>query len=210
MAPRTSRARYGRALALLGLDRLREAAREIEEVLELRDEPAYRLTGAGIYERLAAEYNRRGIRTQVYRSLRRAAELLPAPGSVPSITHTLEDLEKDFRGRVEQLTAILGKDRSDGGAWVQLAATYAAYGHYAEAERIFNDIFGQAERAGQEPPVEALLPYAFYFWQWRDTEEGYRRAAEIYREVLERDPDLPEPLEQLEACNRALSEGDHR
>jgi tetratricopeptide (TPR) repeat protein len=188
---------YARALALLGLGRVREAAEEIERALvTLRTEEAL-LTAAAIHEKLAIEYEARGNRAFAYRGLRRSWEIFHDPVANAGVRRALDAMQADRDHREKGLLERVRRNPSDGEAWLELASTYAQYGEYAAAEPIYLDLLRRARGTAR---LDVMFHYALYFWQWRDTPEAFHRAAALYEEILRAEPGLEEARRQLAIC----------
>ena len=82
-----------------------------------------------------------------------------------------------------------------------LASLQAYFGFYEAAEEKFRKLLG-SEPAKSDPRV--AYAYAYYFWQTKDTAEGYERAMEIYRRLLEAEPGFPGVSRELEICRAGL------
>ncbi len=197
---------YARALVHLALGRLHEAAADIEGALRMLPNLDTRRNAAGIFEALAMDYNRSdetpgGNRARTFACLRRAWEVYPDPEANRGVRRALDEMEKDFASRTADLKARVRAQPEDGETWLLLASTLAAYGDYAQAGDLFADLLAE-QHLGRTPDV--LLPYALFFWQWRDTEEGYRKAAEVYEEILRQEPDHAEAKKGLERCRERM------
>jgi tetratricopeptide (TPR) repeat protein len=199
--PSSTMARYARSLALYGRGELREAAELIEVVLEEEPTEEREHAAAGIYEKLAKQYNAEGNRARTVECLRRSFELLPDPAENRGVRAALDAIEADFERTAAPLRIAVRRAPGDLESWLGLASVYAAFGRYREAGEIFDRLLapGPAVRT-----PEVLFPYALYFWQWRDTPEGYRRAAAIYEEILRRDPGVEEAARELRTCRERL------
>jgi tetratricopeptide (TPR) repeat protein len=196
-------ARYALALGLAGDGRLREATREIEIVVADDPTSEHRYEAARIHEKLAMQYNREGNRARAYASLARAWQFLPDPAANRGVRAALDAMDRDFERLVRPLEAAVAADPADVGARAQLGSARAAYGDYDRAETLFAPLLATPE--ARTPDV--LFLYALYFWQWRDTPEGYRMAAEIYEEILRADPGAGQAAEQLAICRARLAGG---
>ncbi len=195
--------RYARSLALLGLGRVRESAAEIERTLAIQTKQSYVDAGAGIYEKLAEYYERRENKAQAFIALKRSFELMPSQKDNPAVFRALRDMEAEYRHLATGLEKAIEQNPADGDSRIALACAHGAFGNYGAAGPMFDDLM-QADQLGRDPRV--LGPYALYFWQWRDTKEGYERALEIYREILVQEPERADIRELIETCVKELAE----
>jgi tetratricopeptide (TPR) repeat protein len=194
-------ARHARAVGLAGAGLLREAAGEIEALLARDPTREREYAAAGIHERVAEHYNREGNRARSYAALHRSWRLLPDPVANRGVREALEAMQRDYERLVRPLEAALRADPADRESRALLAGAYAAYGDYDRAGPLFAPLL--AVKESRTP--EVLFLYALHFWQWRDTPEGYRKAAEIYEEILRADPENPPAVEQLAVCRARLT-----
>ncbi len=201
--PGMADARYARSLALAGLGRLRESAAELERTLLIRSSKNYLISGAGIYEKLAEYYERRENQARAYLALQRSFDLMPSEADNPAVFRALRNLEAAYRSQVSGLEAAIAKKPADGDRRLQLASVHASFGNYQVAGAMFDDLM-RPDQVGRHPLV--LGPYALYFWQWRDTKDGYERAIAIYREILAADPGRADIREQIDVCLKELAE----
>jgi tetratricopeptide (TPR) repeat protein len=199
--PASYMAKYARALALYGKGELKEAAALLEVVLGSEPTEEREHAAAGVYEKLAGRYNAEGNRARAYRCLARSFELLPDPKENRGVRAALDAMDEDSERIVGPLRAAVRRAPADGESWLGLASAYAAYGRYREAGEIFDRLLAPGTGARR---ADVLFPYALYFFQWRDTEEGYRRAAAIYEEILRVNPGLPEAERELRTCRERL------
>ena len=164
----------------------RLAARDIEKSLAIRDDPENRRRAAAIYEKLAMRYNRDGNRAQTFLALKNSWKHLPDQERNPEVYRAWKELEAEFRSLAGPPSAALDRDPKDYAAALELASVYANYGYYEQAGRLFHELLGTDRPVSGSPVV--LFTYARFYWQTRDTEEGYREAARIYRIILAEDP----------------------
>ena len=196
---------YGaRAVALAGLGRFREAAGDIEVALGKRDLRRYRLVAAAIYQKLAMQYERAGNRAQSYRSLKRAWEVLPEADRERhrEIEEDWKQMEAEYAALVAPLHRAVDANEQDFESWLKLAAVYASFGYYEPAGKIFHRLLGSERPESGNPRV--LFAYARYFWETRDTEEGYREAARVYRIILDAQPGHADARDGLARCEAEL------
>jgi tetratricopeptide (TPR) repeat protein len=189
------RGHSSRALALYGLGRFREAAREIERAIELREFAADRRNAAAIYEKLAMLYGQGGNKAQAFVALQKAWEHWPDEEGNREVYRAWKQAERDFVEIRRPYEQRVDRNKLDGNAWLDLADIYASYGFYDEAGQIYHEL----KRSRPDDPV-LLYHYAKLYWQTRDTEEGFRKAAEIYQTILELEPDHPKAAEDRAAC----------
>ena len=202
--PRLAEGHYARALALLGLGRMRESAMEIEIALVTLRSPEALMACAAINEKLAIEYEARGNRAWAYRGLRRSWEIYHDPIGNAGVRQALDAMQADHDRREKLLEEQIRRQPSDGDAWLELASLHAQYGEYARAGPIYQLLLGRAQGAVR---LDIMYHYALYFWQWRDTPDAFRRAAVLYEEILRSEPGLEDVRRQLELCREKLGDG---
>ncbi len=187
--PRLGKAHLARALALLGLGRLREAARSIEAALEEWNTPQYRRAGAKIYESLAEVMSHRGYRALTYRYLKRSWSLLGGPERDPSLNPavyaSLVRIENELARGLRILDAAIRRDPGRADPYLEKAELLARHGRYGEARKLYDQLM-RPEQLGRDPRV--LFSFARYYWEERDTAEGCRNAVDLYREILRDHP----------------------
>jgi tetratricopeptide (TPR) repeat protein len=191
-----------RALALYGLGRFREAAREIERAIFLRDNPADRKNAAAIYEKLAMLYGQAGNKAQAFIALQKSWEYFPDEERNHEVYRAWKEAERDFVQIRRPYEERVDRNKGDWAAWLELANIYATYGFYEQAGQIYHELLGSENPTTGNPNV--LFQYAKLFWQTRDTEEGYEKAAEYYDLILEMVPDHPNAPDERAFCLREL------
>ncbi len=70
---------------------------------------------------------------------------------------------------------------------------------YEEARPAFERLLDVTKR---DPWV--LYSYALYFWEWQDSEAGYREALRLYAEIRESQPGFEGVREGIARCEAAL------
>lgn len=178
------RAYLVRALCFHDMGDLRASARAVERALDFWNNPNTRLRAAAIYQDLAQWYKERENYARTYAALKQSWKLLPDPVENAGVRESLLEYEERYERLVPQLRAATEADPGDPAAWVELATAFATYGRYEEAEHVFRQLL---DRPGGRIPW-ILLAYGHWFWEERDTLEGYANATRIYEEVLQKDP----------------------
>lgn len=190
---------FARALALSGLGRLMPAAQEADRAVELEDTKRFRRGAASIHAQVAREYDAEGNRALAFLALKRAWHLLPDDEENAGVFKALRQMEEDLGDLERRLRKRIAEHPGDAEPVLQLATLYARYGEYERAAPLFDGLLADL---GGDPRV--LFPYALYFWQGRDTDEGYRRALDLYRRIEVEAPDFPGVREQMRKCEERL------
>jgi len=205
LLPEHYRGFMARALALYGLGEFREAAVAIEASLAEHDTEDNHENAAAIYEKLAMQYERDGNRAQSFLALKRAWEHLPDEKKNPEVYAAWRKGEAEYVALAAPLIKAVKQDPTDGESWLELATVYAGFGYYEPAGKIYHRLLSSSRPESGSPYL--LFPYALYYWQSRDTEEGYREAARIYDIILRQEPENEMAHDQYEFCRQRLSRG---
>ncbi len=183
--------------ALAAAGRLRDAEALLNEAAGQKpDDQGLRAASAEAWERLTAGWIASGeappvIRARLIRCLRRSLDLVADPARVVARA-SLSRLEREFAREAASCVERVRARPGDVRVRLDQAVLFAMHGEYEAAGPIFGELLGTDPSAR---PLPVLAAFAEYFWEWRETREGYGRAAEVYREILSA-PDVGEDLRQ--------------
>jgi tetratricopeptide (TPR) repeat protein len=104
-------------------------------------------------------------------------------------------MDKQFNELVKPLRQAVAARTQNGQVYIDLAVLHAAYGFYDAAEAAFARLM-EPDQMGRDPHLLNL--YARYFWESRDTLEGYDQAKKVYEDVLAAHPADPKEAKATE------------